>query len=116
MSPVVDPPYDCQACGACCGFLADWPVVGPTDHGPDGPPADMVEDGHMRWVKDRCVALEGAIGECVSCTIYVRRPSTCRGCEPGSVSCHEARRFHNLPVKGEVSTMEGLFEFSEPGP
>ena len=99
--------YDCQACGACCAYDAEWPTLGPGDDGPDGPPPELVEDGHMRWIGSRCIALEGIVGACVRCAIYTRRPTACRGCEPGSVSCHAARTLHGLPIDA-VSTMDDL--------
>lgn len=102
--------YDCQACGACCAFAADWPTLRtPRDHGPDGPGPDWTEEGHVRWTGSRCAALTGEVGCEVSCTIYARRPQPCRDCEPGSLSCLIARRRHGLPVPEERSGLEDLF-------
>lgn len=50
-------------------------------------PANLTEaiSPHLRCMKGtaskpaRCVALEGEVGQWVSCTIYAQRPSTCRG-------------------------------------
>lgn len=110
--------YDCQRCGACCcnlpsnhaeGF-ADWVEIEA-----DAPllrRADLVrklvrldEDGvpHLRQVaSDRnsasssCIALRGALGRDVHCTIYHLRPRPCRTVQPGDGSCLEARRQHRL--------------------
>lgn len=101
--------FDCTACGACCAFSADWPVLRTeADHGPDGPGPEWTEDGHMRWTGTRCSALKGELGACVGCVIYPRRPQVCRDCAPGSVSCLVARRAHGLPVPEEPSPMDAL--------
>ena len=94
---------DCQACGACCvnlpsnrdeGF-AHWVEVDPEDvvlrrtdlvhklvvRDRDGVP-------HLRLAPDgRCIALKGALGRRVSCTIYAVRPSPCRRVQPGDRLC-----------------------------
>lgn len=102
--------YDCTTCGACCAFAPDWPTVVPDDEGPDGPPAELVDDGHMRWAGDRCVALQGEVGRQTACAIYLRRPATCRACEAGSESCHVARLRFGLPIVAAPSSMEGLLD------
>lgn len=114
--PVVDPLFDCVTCGACCAYDRSWPVVEAVDRGPHGPPAALVERGAMKWRKGRCVALEGELGERVRCTIYERRPSVCRACEPGSVSCRIARRERGFPVPEELSTMDLLVGWSSGPP
>ena len=105
------PTYDCMACGGCCAYSADWPEVRTQrDKGALGPPAELVtEDGYLQTVKNRCVALEGTLGERVSCTIYDRRPQACRGCEVGSTSCHAARTALGLPIEVPPSDLDALF-------
>ena len=44
----------------------------------------------------QCVALEGTIGECVSCTIYEDRPAVCRTFEMASNDCLRARAERHL--------------------
>ncbi len=95
---------DCQACGACCAYDREWPIVEPTD---DVPP-ELVERGAMRFRGGRCVALQGEVGGCVGCTIYERRPAVCRDCAPGSISCLIARRHHGLPIPQERSSLDDL--------
>ena len=95
---------DCRTCGACCAYDPEWPRVGPGDR----TPRELVEDGAVRFVAGRCVALDGELGACVSCRIYARRPAVCRDCEPGSVACLVARRHHGLPVPAVPSTMDDL--------
>jgi Fe-S-cluster containining protein len=51
----------------------------------------------------RCTALEGDIGQTVSCKIYEQRPSPCREFRPSwedgdrSERCDQARAAHGLP-------------------
>jgi len=102
--------FDCNTCGACCAYTADWPMLESSeDHGPEGPEPEWVVDGHIRWAGDRCGALRGVVGVSTRCIIYARRPSPCRGCGPGSTSCLVARRHHGLPVPEQRSTMDDLF-------
>jgi Fe-S-cluster containining protein len=44
----------------------------------------------------RCHALDGAIGEGVSCRIYGQRPGPCRELEAGDDKCRRARERHGL--------------------
>ena len=109
---------DCQHCGACCcnlpsnqaeGFI-DWVEIEP--RAPLLRRPDLVaklvrysEDGvpHLRQVRSdansassSCIALRGALGRDVYCTIYHLRPRPCRTVQPGDGSCLEARRAHGL--------------------
>lgn len=40
----------------------------------------------------RCIALEGIVGEQVSCSIYDRRPKVCHKFDPGTDVCDYARQ------------------------
>ena len=93
---------DCRTCGACCAPQRNDAVyVGVTA-------ADIARMSRL-WrqrhvARDAiltkldpvgrcvCVALRGAIGPRVSCTIYERRPSECRSFTAGTPECHKARR------------------------
>jgi Fe-S-cluster containining protein len=99
--------FDCQSCGACCQALPSY-----ADHKAyvriyDADiarmsseqvekftkriyPAPTVQRG-MRLVGKRCAALEGKVGDCVSCQIYENRPSVCRVFEKDSDICMLAR-------------------------
>jgi len=44
---------------------------------------------------DRCVALQGALGQC-TCGIYTRRPGLCRDFAAGSEDCQASRRQRGL--------------------
>ena len=78
----------CQTCGACCAHFRVSFYWAEADDAPGGMvPANLTEaiSPHLRCMKGtaskpaRCVALEGEVGQWVSCTIYAQRPSTCRG-------------------------------------
>lgn len=93
---------DCRSCGACCAPQRnDALYVGVT-------PLD-VQRLTPRWRREHishdailtkldpvgrcvCVALRGAIGRQVSCSIYERRPDECRRLLAGSRDCLDARR------------------------
>ena len=52
---------------------------------------------HLRIVDDgRCLALRGALGRDVSCSIYHHRPSPCRTVQPGDAHCLRYRQEHGL--------------------
>jgi hypothetical protein len=82
---------DCTACGRCCSapsWVNSYLVkVGPDD---DVPPQLM--SGPAMLMRDvqgvcRCTALAGTLDEQVTCTIYERRPSVCRGYLRGGTDC-----------------------------
>jgi hypothetical protein len=91
----------CQACGACCGYSANWPRFSTEEDAALDliPPALVNERGSgMRCEGDRCAALTGKIGEATSCSIYAMRPEVCRTCMPGDAECTMARRKFGLPA------------------
>ena len=105
---------DCISCGACCfalpcvGVRADEKVSADDywDVTVEGKNGEIVVD---RFVKRNgetfaCVALDGTIGEDVSCRIYEQRPQVCRGFEAGSDKCHALRR--SLGFEPNLSLME----------
>lgn len=90
----------CQSCGACC---SGWKVIFNKEE--NSVPEEMVELVHPNWppqmvkmkfVNDRCCALEGEIGNKVNCTIYNLRPETCRVFEYESQKCFQARQRSNI--------------------
>jgi len=102
---------DCQDCGACCVSSFDMPnYVHVTNE--DAETLQAVDLGHllfeerlgngrtlfsMKTCRDkrdncRCAALDGTVGESVSCTIYDDRTTACRRFERGSDLCEYARR------------------------
>lgn len=45
----------------------------------------------------RCHALEGQVGQQVTCQQYAQRPAPCRELQPGDAKCNQARARHGLP-------------------
>lgn len=89
--------FDCQSCGACCAYSADWPRFSlESDAEIERIPAEYVSAdlGGMRCSNDRCDALEGKLGIHVGCRIYAVRPIVCRTCMPGDDECLMARHRH----------------------
>lgn len=92
-------PFDCQACGACCAYSAEWPRFTLEDDAAlDAIPVALVDASlsRMRCDGDRCAALAGAIGHNTACSIYALRPEVCRACQPGDEACLIARRHFGL--------------------
>ncbi|MDQ8024230.1 MAG: YkgJ family cysteine cluster protein [Moraxellaceae bacterium] len=101
----------CISCGACCARFRVSFYWGEADDAPGGiVPAALTEQltplrRAMRGTNppQRCVALQGELGQCVGCSIYEQRPTPCREFEmwepDGSVNprCNEARAGIGLP-------------------
>ena len=108
--------FDCQACGACCCNTARNLSLGDRDYVEVQKTDELFkqrkdllkqltvrnDDGlfHLKLIgeEQRCVALDGDIGEGVGCEIYALRPSGCRKVEAGDEECLRARRLHKLPL------------------
>ena len=102
----------CQGCGACCATYRVEFHAGELDTAGGGVPAGLTEarTATMACMRGtdrqppRCVALQGRIGDAVSCLIYATRPGPCREFAPlaslgrGDEACDEARRRHSLPA------------------
>ena len=104
--------HPCQKCGACCSFFRVsfyWLEAEPEVE--NAVPVEMTEDlsprfrcmkGTGKKHNPKCEALTGKIGEFVSCSIYMNRPSPCRAFtasyENGTKEprCDEAREKHGL--------------------
>ncbi|UCI22510.1 YkgJ family cysteine cluster protein [Mesorhizobium sp. B2-1-8] len=87
--------FDCQSCGACCSYSAEWPRFSTEDDTQlDRIPAKFVaaDLSGMRCDGVRCSALSGEVGKSTACTIYELRPDVCRACMPGDDECLMARR------------------------
>jgi Fe-S-cluster containining protein len=101
-SPVLKDLYagECQRCGMCCSYFArpgraNGLMLGCSD---EKLPEWLVESYHgskmLRILPEpawplyhRCAALEGDLGERVSCKAYEERPRMCKEFEPGSAYC-----------------------------
>lgn len=82
----------CAGCGSCCHFVVE---LRPAD---DVPAEFIVEHGGVRCLDQRsdgaCVALDPVTRRC---TIYERRPQTCRDFSRGTALCLAALTRH--PVR-----------------
>ena len=90
---------DCQTCGACCSYSAEWPRLSlESDAHIALIPRELLNDNEqgMRCTGNRCAALVGVVGEATSCGIYALRPDVCRTCLPGDPECLQARRHFGL--------------------
>ena len=100
---------DCQTCGACCcntqrniaRGLRSYVEVLESDELFHTQPEflekhtelDILDIRQMKLVGDeqRCIALDGELGEGVRCKIYTLRPEGCRLVKPGDEECLRAR-------------------------
>ena len=93
--------FDCQSCGACCSYSAEWPRFSTEDDAQlDRIPAKYVSanESGMRCDGVRCSALTGEVGKHTACGIYDIRPDVCRACMPGDDDCLMARQAHGMAV------------------
>ena len=107
--------HPCQTCGACCAYFRVsfyWREAEEAAEGRHAPvPVELTDEGTamfrvMKGTSDkhhvRCVALEGKVGDAVSCSIYSLRPTPCReftaSFEAGEHEprCDQARAKYNL--------------------
>ncbi len=77
----------CLTCGACCAFYRASFYWAETDEGtPNGVPSELTEKldefrvfmTGTNGAHPRCIALQGAVGSEVFCSIYSSRSSVCR--------------------------------------
>jgi uncharacterized protein len=116
-------PHPCLTCGACCAAYRvslHWSEAEPTLGG--RVPIELTETfgAHQRsmrgtWAKQpHCIALQGTVGETVSCAIYEGRPNACRDLtmswEDGSPNpqCDRARALYGLAplTRDEVESLQ----------
>lgn len=126
VTPPDAPVPDCQTCGACCaampsvGVLPDEKVSAADawDVTVTGKKGETVVDRFVRRDDENfsCVALEGAVGETVSCRIYENRPRVCRRFEAGSDRCHGLRRAYGLEPFLTIEEMLAALEKLEARP
>lgn len=107
ITPKDAPIPDCMTCGACCASFVCVDVA--SDSAVSSKDCweitreDKSGDEYTvdRYIKRKetdfsCTALEGTIGENVSCRVYEDRPRMCRKFEAGSDRCHAVRRAYGL--------------------
>jgi len=86
--------FDCQTCGACCAYSAEWPRFSlETDEEIARIPDTFIaaDLSGMKFEAGRCAALTGEVGKHVGCAVYADRPQVCRTCMPGDEECKMAR-------------------------
>jgi len=93
-------PDACMSCGACCTYFRVsfyWAEAEPM-------PENMVESltpvyscmKGTNQANPRCVALQGEVGQQVSCSIYEARSSSCKEVQIADSQCNKARLAHNM--------------------
>lgn len=100
----------CLTCGACCAFfrVSFYWAEG------EGMPSDYVEPltavySCMKGTNQqqpRCIALEGTVGQQVSCSMYQSRSSSCKEVQAGDSQCAKARHAHGLIPLIDVEMMQ----------
>ena len=97
----------CQTCGACCAAFRVSFYWAETDAHPLGKvPSALTQAVNPHYVcmngteknPVKCVALQGQVGQQVSCSIYENRSSTCREFTEGTAECNKARSIYGLPA------------------
>jgi hypothetical protein len=109
----MDTPVDCRSCGRCCFspaqrfvpvFGRDWTRLGPSA---ERLAAFYGTLAFMRMRDGHCCALEvrrfPGGGFDYFCTVYERRPQTCRDLDRGSPEC-EGERMKVSPARDRLST------------
>ena len=95
----------CTICGACCAIYRVsfyWGELADADG--NGVPHELSVDINSRLScmkgtrggNSRCIALQGELGESVSCAIYEHRPSACRDVTPHDPRCLRARAAYGM--------------------
>ncbi len=108
MSEILNP---CVSCGACCGYFRVSFYWAEAEDGGGTVPLSLTEPltPFLRCMQGtnskspRCNALDGEIGNAVSCSIYLNRPSPCREFDQSgenglrNEACDRARERYGLP-------------------
>ncbi|MCM8513791.1 YkgJ family cysteine cluster protein [Acinetobacter bereziniae] len=99
----------CLNCGACCAFfrVSFYWAEG------EAMPSDYVEPltavyscmQGTNQKQPRCIALDGVVGQQVSCTMYEQRSSSCKEVQAGDGQCAKARQAHNLIPLIDIDVM-----------
>lgn len=119
-----EPVPECETCGGCCAAFS-YVDIAPTDSVSikdswnifgKGSNKDYLVDRFIKRTSDdfSCTALDGVIGEKVSCRIYKDRPLTCRNFEAGSDRCHAVRRAYGIePFLNSMEMSEAIHLLKE---
>lgn len=90
----------CLSCGACCAhfrvsfYWAEGEALPEGMVEPITPVYSCMKGTNQS--KPRCIALEGDIGQQISCGIYQHRSSSCKEVQAGDEQCEKARAAHKL--------------------
>lgn len=93
-------PDACLSCGACCSFFRVsfyWAegIEMPDDYVEALTPVYSCMKG-TNQTQPRCVALQGEVGQAVSCGMYEQRSSSCKEVQIADVQCNKARLAHRM--------------------
>lgn len=100
----------CLRCGACCAtYRVSFYWAEAEQYGLPDSLIQKISPWHACMAgtekpEPRCHALDGAIGESVSCLVYSQRPSPCRELQPGEDKCNRARARYGLGLLDEEET------------
>ncbi|WP_081403508.1 MULTISPECIES: YkgJ family cysteine cluster protein [Acinetobacter] len=90
----------CLSCGACCAYFRVsfyWAegIPMPENYTEPLTPVYSCMAG-TNQKNPRCIALQGTIGEQVSCGMYELRSSSCKEVQIADAQCNKARMAHNM--------------------
>lgn len=102
----------CMTCGACCAYFRVSFYWAESEEAGGVVPQALTEQvtpflSCMKGTNSktpRCVALEGEVGQSVSCSVYLNRPTTCHEFDQSglngiaSPACDRARAHYGLPA------------------
>ncbi|MFO6297792.1 YkgJ family cysteine cluster protein [Rahnella selenatireducens] len=108
MSEINNP---CMTCGACCAYFRVSFYWAESEEAGGLVPQALTEQvtpflSCMKGTNSktpRCVALEGEVGQSVSCSVYLNRPTPCREFDQSGLNgvanqaCDRARARYGLP-------------------
>ncbi|AXY58774.1 MULTISPECIES: YkgJ family cysteine cluster protein [Acinetobacter] len=90
----------CLSCGACCAYFRVsfyWAEGMPMPDSYTEPLTAVYSCMKGTNQKNpRCIALNGEVGQAVSCGIYEARSSSCKEVQIADAQCNKARRAHNM--------------------
>ncbi|KYQ72304.1 YkgJ family cysteine cluster protein [Acinetobacter pragensis] len=90
----------CLSCGACCAFFRVsfyWAEgMNMPEHYTEPVTAVYSCMAGTNSSSPRCIALEGTVGEQVSCGMYEARSTSCKEVQIADAQCNKARKAHNM--------------------
>ncbi len=103
-------PESCLSCGACCAHFRVSFYWAEGLHLPEHytEPVNAVYScmTGTNQAQPRCIALEGEIGESVSCSVYALRSSSCQEVQAGDSQCNKARARHKMIPLRQIEPMQ----------